>query len=57
MFYLALYDLDNFRSQIQSNRLLDDFEIDSTTVDKAMEDDVQLLNLGMKWVRQVLFEK
>jgi hypothetical protein len=55
MFYLALYDLDNFRSQIKANGLIDNFEIDSTTVDKAMEDDVQLLNLGMKWVKKVLF--
>jgi len=57
LFYTALYDLDNFRSQIQSNRLLDDFEIDSTTVDKAMEDDVELLKVGMEWIKQVLFNQ
>jgi len=56
MFYLALYDLDNFRSQIKKNGLLNDFDIDSTTLDKAMEDDVALLNLGMKWIKKVLFD-
>ena len=55
-FYTALYDLDSFRSQIQKYGLLDDFDIDSTTIDKAMEDDVGLLLFGMKWVEQVLFE-
>ena len=57
MFYLALYDLDNFRSQIKRNGLLDDFSIDSKSIDKAMEDDVALLELGMRWVKKVLFDR
>jgi len=55
LFYLALYDLDNFRSQIKKSGFLDDFHFDSTTMDKAMEDDVALLELGMKWIKYVLF--
>lgn len=55
LFYLALYDLDNFRSQIKANGLLNDFQVDSPTMEKAMEDDVALLELGMKWIKQVLF--
>ena len=57
MFYLALYDLDNFRSQIKRNGLLDDFSIDSKSFDKAMEEDVELLELGMRWIKQVLFKR
>jgi len=57
MFYLALYDLDNFRSQIKRNGLLDDFDIDTKTLDKAMEDDLALLELGMRWVKKVLFDR
>ena len=53
-FYIALYDLDNFRSQIKKSGLRDDFHIDSTTMDKAMEDDEALLELGMKCIKQVL---
>ena len=56
MFYLALYDLDNFRSQIQKNGLLDDFDCDQTILEKSMEDDVVLLELGMRWIKQVLFD-
>ena len=55
LFYTALYDLDNFRSQIKANGLLDDFGLDSATMKKAMEDDVALLKVGMKWVKLVLF--
>jgi Fe-S-cluster containining protein len=57
MFYLALYDLDNFRFQIKRNGLLDDFSIDSKSIDNAMEDDLALLELGMRWIKQVLFKR
>jgi Fe-S-cluster containining protein len=56
MFYLALYDLDNFRTQIKKNGLLDDFDCDQTILEKSMEDDVELLELGMRWIKLVLFE-
>ena len=56
MFYLALYDLDNFRTQIKKNGLLDDFDCDQTILEKSMEDDVVLLELGMRWIKHVLFE-
>ena len=57
MFYLALYDLDNFRSQIKKNGLLDGFQVDSSTMNTAMEDDVVLLELGMEWVKKVLLDR
>ncbi len=55
LFYTALYDLDNFRSQIKKKGLWEDFDVDSATMDKAMADDVVLLELGMKWIKDVLF--
>jgi hypothetical protein len=57
MFYLALYDLDNFRSQIKKNDLLDEFNINSKTLEKAMGDEVVLLELSMQWVKKVLFNR
>jgi hypothetical protein len=55
LFYTVLYDLDNFRSQIKANGLLDKFDIDSAILIKAMEDDVELLKVGMEWIQSVLF--
>ena len=55
MFFTALYDLDSFRSQITNNDLLADLQIDSSLLDKALEDDVALFEVGMKWVERVLF--
>ncbi len=55
LFFTALYDLDSFRSQITDNGLLADFHLDSSLVDKALEDDLALLELGMQWVEHALF--
>ena len=57
LFHTALYDLDNFRSQIQNNGLLDNFSINATMMDAALENDAALLNLGMKWIKHVLFNR
>ena len=55
LFHTALYDLDNFRSQIEKNGLLDDFQVDAAMLEKAMEDDVALLEIGMAWIKGVVF--
>ena len=57
LFFTALYDLDSFRSQIINNRLLTDFQLDSALVDKALEDDLALLEVGMEWIKKVLFDQ
>jgi hypothetical protein len=57
LFYIALYDLDNFRSQIADNGLLDNFHTGSRLLDAALEDDVALLELGMNWIKHVLFKQ
>ena len=57
LFILALYDLDNFRSQILNKGLLDSFDVDSALFDSALEDDIALLELGMEWVKHKLFGK
>ncbi len=55
LFFTALYDLDSFRSQITQKGFLNDLHLDSATVDEAREDDLALLKLGMKWIKNVLF--
>lgn len=55
LFVTALYDLDEFRSRIIHHGLLAGFLVDSALVDKVLEDDVALLELGMQWVKHELF--
>jgi Fe-S-cluster containining protein len=55
LFFTALYDLDGFRSRVVNNGLLNDFQIDSAVLEKALADDVALLEVGIKWIEHVLF--
>jgi hypothetical protein len=54
--YLALYDLDNFRTHIFKNGLCGDFEVNPKKLETARTDDTALLEVGMEWVRQVVFK-
>ena len=54
--YLALYDLDNFRNRIFENGLFGDFEVNPQKLETARTDDAVLLEVGMEWIKQVLFK-
>jgi len=55
IFHLALYDLDNFRSQIFEKNLHADMQIDQTQMQAAQTDDAALLKIGIQWVKRELF--
>ena len=57
LFHTALYDLDDFRLQIQNNGLLDNFHVNSRVMDAALKSDVALLELGLQWIKHVLFNR
>jgi len=57
LFYTALYDLDCFRAQIRENGLPGNADIDAVSIEQAMEDDVELLKVGMAWIKKVLFDQ
>jgi hypothetical protein len=52
---MALYDLDTFRSKIINDGLLDNLHLDPQRLDTIKNDDVALLKLGHRWVKQILF--
>ncbi len=53
-FYMALYDLDEFRFQIMNNGLLDEFEIPKKLLE-YLNNDETLLDFGIEWVKNQLF--
>ncbi len=55
IFYLALYDLDEFRIQIFESDLLKDLNMPSQVFDTIKTSDETLLNLGIEWVKYMLF--
>ncbi len=54
-FYLALYDLDEFRDQILSKGLISELDLPEPLIEKIKTDDEALLNLGIQWVKYMLF--
>jgi len=57
LFFTALYDLDTFRSRIINNKITTGLPMASELMDKALEDDLALLNVGMQWVERVIFNQ
>lgn len=55
MFYIALYDLDRFRSLIFDSSFFSRFDIKETVKKKIKIDDEALLKFGFDWVRFGLF--
>jgi hypothetical protein len=55
IFHMALYDLDTFKSKIINAELLDSLPLDPERLDTIKNDDVALLKLGHKWIKQILF--
>jgi hypothetical protein len=56
LFYVALYDLDRFRTRISEDKILDQIEADPQKRVDAEADDGVLLEVGMEWVKQALFK-
>jgi len=54
-FHLALYDLGSFRQAIFEQNLLAELNVKDAVLEKIRTDDVELLKLGLKWVRFKLF--
>ena len=55
MFYMACFDLDRFRRFVFESRFLETFEIDEARVEALAEDDQELLDFAMQWLRFSLF--
>lgn len=54
-FYLALYDLDGFRTQIFEQDLLAQYGVSPSVFDSIRTSDEALLKLGLQWVRNQFF--
>ena len=54
-FYLALYDLDEFREKIFNQDLLGALKISAGLLDTIKQNDEALLDFGFRWVGHMLF--
>ncbi len=54
-FYLGLYDLDEFRSQIFDGKILENMKVPEAVLAKIKTDDEALMDFGMAWVKLMVF--
>jgi Fe-S-cluster containining protein len=57
LFYVALYDLDRFKTQVFKPKFSDNLEVDPQKLVDANTDDTVLLEVAMGWVKKELFHK
>jgi Fe-S-cluster containining protein len=57
MYFIACYDLDRFRQFVFSTTFLKRFEVEAARVEAVLNDDEELLNLAMDWLRFVLLHE
>lgn len=55
MFFMACYNIDNFRDFVFKSTFLRKFDVDPETLERIKTDDVALLRFGYRWLRFALF--
>jgi Fe-S-cluster containining protein len=54
-FFMACYDLDRFREFVKSEGFSATFDIDAETRQKLYDDDLELLDFGVRMIKQIMF--
>ena len=54
LFYMVMYDLDQFRRFVFSSRFLSVFNVDEETQERIYDDDLELLKFGYQYLKMVL---
>lgn len=57
MFFMACYNLDEFRRFVFESTFLDRYDIDAERVEKIRADEIELLRFGMEWLKFLLFKQ
>jgi hypothetical protein len=57
MYFMACYDLDRFRRFVFQSSFLALFEMDEARVEAIRQDDVELLEFAIQWLRFCLFKE
>lgn len=56
MFFLVSYNIDKFREFVFNSSFLERYDIDAATLEKIRDDEVELLNFGMRWLKFILYK-
>ena len=56
MFFLVSYNIDPFKRFVFQSSFLQRYDIDAATLAAIKEDDIALLDFGLRWLKSVLFK-
>ena len=56
MFFMASYNIDKFKEFVFSSSFLDRYDIPEETIEKAKDDEIELLKFAVSWLKWVLFK-
>lgn len=55
LFFLAMYDVDEFRHLIRKSRLLRPFDLEPQSLEHLLKDDIALLRWGCQYLKKLFF--
>ena len=57
MFFMVSYNIDKFREFVFESSFLKRFDIDEKTLIKIKNDEIELLQFGVEWLKGILFKQ
>jgi hypothetical protein len=57
MFFMASYNIDKFRKFVFESSFLTRYAVDESLLETLRNDDVALLDFGLKWLKGMLFQE
>ena len=57
MFFLASYNIDKFREFVFESSFLERYDVGEATLKKIKNDEIALLEFGLKWLKWLLFKE
>ena len=57
MFFMVSYNIDKFREFVFDSSYLQRYEVDPATLEKIKNDEIALLQFGLKWLKWLLFKE
>jgi hypothetical protein len=57
MFFMASYNIDQFRKFVFESSFLKRYPMDESALENLRRDDVALLEFGLKWLKGMLFKE
>jgi len=54
---MVSYNIDKFREFVFGSTFLQRFKVDAQTQEKIKNDDIELLNFGVEWLKEIFFKQ